>query len=792
MTVELIKHPDTTPVVEETHLQPTTEPQPAPDNKPKDAWKYRLRPITLLAVLAELTALVVIAMIATRQMLVLDETRRLIGLEAEFLTAVGYEHLTAMQSRGFPTFWMSWTGLGEPTFNNVVSFLFNPFSMGPLFLFGFVNGVKIGLVVAAVMVATGGWVLGRVLNLGSFGRILLGLLCLGKGGFYALITVLGTHQLTLNQAYFPWLLAGFLAIFLLPHRRWPIILTSLSFGLLILSAGLWFALSMLLMMGVITFFYLFPLRVKRTDGKLRLAFHFNGHILGRVVLAGALSIGFSMAIFLPTVVNFASQPYSLIFQDVTYPPEAVLGSLFNENLNMRPLNKQGQTILPVEYAHFYNYIMPPWLLGICIVCTLPVLWQLRKTPHLPIMYLSLWGATIFLLLYAIDLNPIMDWAYSVLPLLDKFRHSYRVLGAPAFLITVIAALHANAAWEMLVGQKGIIQRIKFPTRTALPRLGLTSAVMLSFIGVFGVGVYSPIAGWSRFTLTEKPHEPEYECVKALRNAYPTEYLSAWTLNYITITPYQTHRVRHRTLVADYAYHLVLKDAVYVGNLAKPQAQFAVAQGYYGDYDWAINLGYKPLENVACPRQGAMIYTKPTLPYAFTGVVKDVNTIPEDEFAARVTPISTYNHQLDHIAVIADANPKEAVFVSVQELLYPEWRVFVDGKPAKIESVGGLIGVVLPPGEGERQILFQFYPQTVIYGVYLTLLTCLIAAAFLLRAERLIPASVRQRFISSQGGQLTLSPRLQSSLRQVGERIRKVLLNPRLFEERDQRDQKDET
>jgi hypothetical protein len=82
------------------------------------------------------------------------------------------------------------------------------------------QGIKASVVLYAIFTGWGGWFLGRVLGLGSLGRVLLGLLLVGKGYTFAALNA-GFFQLAASQAYMPWITAGIVGIFRQPDRRWP-------------------------------------------------------------------------------------------------------------------------------------------------------------------------------------------------------------------------------------------------------------------------------------------------------------------------------------------------------------------------------------------------------------------------------------------------------------------------------------------------------------------------------------------------------------------------------------------
>ncbi|MBZ0309115.1 MAG: YfhO family protein, partial [Anaerolineae bacterium] len=74
---------------------------------------------------------------------------------------------------------------------------------------------------------------------------------------------------------------------------------------------------------------------------------------------------------------------------------------------------------------------------------------------------------------------------------------------------------------------------------------------------------------------------------------------------------------------------------------------------------------------------------------------------------------------------------------VQQLAHPGWQVSVDGSPAYLESVGGLIGVLLPRDSQKHSVEFAYRPPLVYRGGVLTLFTCGVLSLYLLRADRLL-------------------------------------------------------
>jgi hypothetical protein len=74
-------------------------------------------------------------------------------------------------------------------------------------------------------------------------------------------------------------------------------------------------------------------------------------------------------------------------------------------------------------------------------------------------------------------------------------------------------------------------------------------------------------------------------------------------------------------------------------------------------------------------------------------------------------------------------------IVAQEVAYPGWQVDVNGMPAPLEPVGGLVGVTIDPTQvssGETvDIRFYYVPILLFVGGAITIATCVIAALYLL-------------------------------------------------------------
>jgi hypothetical protein len=79
---------------------------------------------------------------------------------------------------------------------------------------------------------------------------------------------------------------------------------------------------------------------------------------------------------------------------------------------------------------------------------------------------------------------------------------------------------------------------------------------------------------------------------------------------------------------------------------------------------------------------------------------------------------------------------------LSEVTYPGWRVYVNGKPARLHEADGILRAVLLP-EGESKVEFRFLPLTFYVGIALSSLTVLLIIGYAIarwREKRALPAT----------------------------------------------------
>lgn len=100
--------------------------------------------------------------------------------------------------------------------------------------------------------------------------------------------------------------------------------------------------------------------------------------------------------------------------------------------------------------------------------------------------------------------------------------------------------------------------------------------------------------------------------------------------------------------------------------------------------------------------------------------------PRPEAESNVQITSYKNDEITVQATMADNG-----FVVLSEKYYPGWKAYLDGKPAKIYQADYVFRAVYVP-LGEHKLILSYEPDSYKIGLYITLISSLFVAAFLVR------------------------------------------------------------
>jgi hypothetical protein len=244
------------------------------------------------------------------------------------VAAVTFEHT------GRIPLWNSWMGRGEPLLENSFSYVNNPLMFLPVLAWGPYDGAKIAVIAHAVIAGLGGWMLAYLAGLKTAGRLLSAGLFAGHGGIVGAIGM-GFYQMSLSQAYVPWIYAGTIGT-LRRRDRWSVGLLVVGTALLLFAGTFWYALPTAIGVALLVGFGLFE---HDAAGRIRL----NAVALRRIAVAAVLIGAVAAVRLIPQAVNheyvthveeyFPNPPRDFgwtagLYFSPTMPPDSQISSLY--------------------------------------------------------------------------------------------------------------------------------------------------------------------------------------------------------------------------------------------------------------------------------------------------------------------------------------------------------------------------------------------------------------------------------------------------------------------------------
>jgi hypothetical protein len=274
----------------------------------------------------------------------------------------------------------------------------------------------------------------------------------------------------------------------------------------------------------------------------------------------------------------------------------------------------------------------------------------------------------------------------------------------------------------------------------------------------GLAALQSISQWHTgpFTLLNPAHADDDACITWLRQQYPDHELSVRWGDYKSINTFLRNHVRTWDVQADFdlmplpptigdpALNLNAIWPEFAYARAGSERQYLRARGYHllrgspmaeDRYYCGWQRGnifpyvYGLVRPVAESLQSDVAWESSNWGYSTTGSTDWPG--PDDLPAGSLITADAYRREADYIAVRITANRLSDTVLTVQERAYPGWRVEVNGQPAQIESFGGQIAVVLPPGDAPVEVYFEYRPPLLLYGGVLTILSAIACTGYLL-------------------------------------------------------------
>jgi hypothetical protein len=670
-----------------------------------------------------------------------DPTFRLAGGEADWLTASAVHISQTFRETGRFPWWQPWLVRGQPAIDESFSFASNPFSIVPSLIFGGVNGVKAAIIVSFALAGLGGWFLGWSLGWGALARLTAAALLILKGNMQSVMAV-GNFQLAVAQAYFPWILAGALAVARVRDRRWPPVALALAYALLLMAGNIYYTLPMVLLVGCVALFSIFTLHLRPLRVTADMA------LLRRYALTLALTAGLMAILAISLLANFRLIANHV---DLTAWPQGDIGLALRQFFE--PARLSGGT----GAENDYSFIAPLWFAAALFI-VLPPLRALHR-PAQPgerrLWAIGVLGLAWFVL-WALGLNPLVRLAYETVPYLGQWRAPERMMPVAAFLLIFLLALRLDGLWRALVHGRWL-RRLRFGIA---PRIALA----LGLFAAGGLAVAQVYQQRDTFGALQQQFTDIDACLAWLRAQYPDSMLSVQRRDYSYMGPFLDHQIRSARVAADYL--LLGTTSVFPGlDLMPTMAQFYLP-AWDEDMNWLQAQGYVPLQGAPPLDYDASrpcIWIKPdALPLAFSLPLAAMPAASAGLTANDVRPASAFARTGEHIWMQVMPEPAQEVVAITQDIAYPGWTVSIDGQPATVISAGRLLGVIVPPGSTPVQIAFSYAAPLLRLGGWITLATSVFCAGYVLQAERTVLWLRRWRAHRAQAAAARAAQRAQAS------------------------------
>lgn len=691
---------------------------------------FLLPPVPPLLLTLEVLFVVGVSLFAARDFLDLSGATQLAGSEMEFLTSSAHYAALHLHRHGHIPLWQPYLGEGRPLLESPFAFVLNPFSTVPSLLFGdAVRGIKLSVVIYALLTAFGGWFCGRAFGMGTTGRLLLVLLLLGKGNMTAMLGI-GHFQLGVAQAYMPWIIGAAFLVLRGHRQRWAAVLLATAFALQFLAGNIWHVLPTLMSVALLTVVHI------GWEGV-------NWRGLRGMVFAAVLTVGISAAVLVPLWANRAFVGGQATTADGDRPAPVVL--MLRQYVTAAPLVEELEFALAAgELETRYNYTVPGWFLLVTFVLLPPI--PLLYQPELRGMgrvWLVAGVLLVFFTAWGIGGLQPFRWAYNNLPGVGRWRFVGRAFGMASFWLALLVALRVDGLHRALGGVRVALR----PLLTYGLRYSIAGVLLaLSVLAGMQVVTYN----WREWVQTVPAEQPSAACLQYLQtydaNAQP---LSVNQRSYRHVQAFVEMGVRQFPVAA--AYSPVGLPNTYYDNDFRGRVLPRYAMPTR-DVELPImrELGYAPVagsplfEWVFTGETWRCLWEKPNEPpYAFSArvdVVNDAGALLLPLPPADVDALVVLQRTSDIVTVLAEGYGGARGVAVLQEAAYPGWRVYVDGERAQLESVGGFVGVLLPLSTDTQVITFAYRPPLLYASAWVTIGAVVFCTLYLLRAERLSPFS----------------------------------------------------
>jgi hypothetical protein len=625
----------------------------------------------------------------SRGFLDLRSGRALPGTEAEVFQILDQVLINSLHSfHQFPQ-WNFYILGGLPYAADPMFHSFNPVITLPVLALGALDGYKVALFLSLLLAALGAWRLGKAVGMGPAGRLWSACLfvCAGQP---AIRFTSGEYLFIFGFAWIPWALAGLIEA-IRTRRRVHVVMAVLSLALVFLSGNVYYAVYMLLIIGLLAI-----LLLPRFRRSLPYVYPDRKKTMILIVI-GVLAFGLVAVQALPLFGLFPR-----LHKDMSQRDSQSLQQIVLDLTSTKIDRPDARENLPVQ--EYYSYLGWGPLLALLL---LPLaIWN-----HPQKRLILFFAAMLALSITMIDASR-MPWKdfFANTPFLSQFHLPTRALILCSFAVIMLSGFVMDSLWNLPddIWKERII-KFRVPI-TGIFRLGLAVLIIMIVSDTFRTNEV--------FLNTTDPLPVLTKMMQWLRRSDPGVY-------YVDVfADYPMSGVENNLWLLDPWYH-------FLGIGITEGAENTRPVNAYPQYlltDSQDPVGYPDPIMIQAEGVYAVFKLPHSLPFAFTlpNARLDDPSNPNELTLEEVTPAQAQLPGADRVEITATGDQPGTLVVLASQ--YPGWQVTADGRPTRLLNIDGHLGADLKPGKHTYEFTFRSIPF--LSGLGISLLSLLIVIGLL--------------------------------------------------------------
>jgi len=659
--------------------------------------------------LVEIAVIAVVAIFYARPILDFDSRRSMPGNEYQAHAGSVIPFVQWLrEGQEFPL-WNPVVEYGRSWIGDPFLFVFNPFLSLPMVFWGVVNGTKVAVFLNLLLAGLGRWVLGRLLKFDTPARLWASLLYMLSGSLVSHLPV-GQEQLAFALDWLPWSLAGFM--WALRTRSWASVAGASAAQALFFFTGNFYyqmyGFTCLLVIAVAYMMEWMPVRLNR-------------EAIRQTALVGIVSLGLVAIQFLPQLASRSSirnaggfVPEDEEFYGSQTPANALVNYIVSDKefINSPILDKAPYIQESYRYIGLIPFVLLFWLIPAA-----------QRGNRREIIAFAI--CFLLMLAWASIRYSFFKEIYRAIPILFQFRWPGRAMNVGVLYLILLSGYGLDELWRRLRSIQG---RLVLNDESELPIFAFHGRTVLLALVVVGVG-------WSVQDVYTAHHDlfyldalasPEVDTGLAwLRAQDSTEYAMHTTSAITNLHTFDAYGSRMRFVDISDGWGAAPTNVV----LGRPEA-VTVQPKYW--LIWEVETVDDPQAELLKQFGTLQIWRAPGFPYAF---LIPVNRLTREPFVVDSQEVAsaTSARRDGPNRIVIKATVDETSVLVISESWFIDWKVWVDGRIAPLESVSSLLAVQLTPGRHE--VVFQYDPLAFKIGSGLSGLTLLLIIGLVLRERR---------------------------------------------------------